>query len=71
MCATIGHQAPAVWFAYSPDRKGEHPKQHLKNFKGAVQARVPGKRYFACAALWKADSAFLPRDSMMSFPGYA
>ncbi len=30
--------APAVWFTYSPDRKGEHPKQHLKNFKGALQA---------------------------------
>ena len=29
---------PAVWFAYSPDRKGEHPRQHLKNFKGALQA---------------------------------
>jgi hypothetical protein len=30
--------APAVWFAYTPDRKGEHPKQHLKNFKGGLQA---------------------------------
>jgi len=30
--------APAVWFAYSPDRKGERPRQHLKNFKGALQA---------------------------------
>ena len=30
--------APAVWFAYSPDRKGEHPRQHLKNYKGALQA---------------------------------
>jgi transposase len=30
--------APAVWFAYSPDRKGEHPKQHLSNFTGALQA---------------------------------
>src|ERR1019366_6298819 len=29
---------PAVWFAYSEDRKGEHPRQHLKNFKGALQA---------------------------------
>jgi transposase len=29
---------PAVWFAYSPDRKGEHPQQHLKNFTGALQA---------------------------------
>jgi transposase len=30
--------APAVWFAYSPDRKGEHPREHLKNFTGALQA---------------------------------
>ena len=30
--------APAVWFAYSEDRKGEHPKRHLKDFKGALQA---------------------------------
>jgi transposase len=29
---------PAVWFAYSQDRKGEHPRQHLKNFKGGLQA---------------------------------
>jgi transposase len=32
------HAAPAVWFAYSPDRKGEHPEQHLKTFQGALQA---------------------------------
>lgn len=30
--------APAVWFAYSPDRKGEHPKRHLRNFTGTLQA---------------------------------
>lgn len=30
--------APAVWFAYSPDRKGEHPQRHLCNFAGALQA---------------------------------
>ena len=30
--------APAVWFAYSPDRKGEHPQQHLRNFSGTLQA---------------------------------
>jgi hypothetical protein len=30
--------APAVWFAYSQDRKGEHPRQHLKTFRGALQA---------------------------------
>ena len=30
--------APAVWFAYSPDRKGEHPRRHLKDFRGGLQA---------------------------------
>jgi len=30
--------APAVWFAYSEDRKGEHPRRHLKDFKGGLQA---------------------------------
>jgi transposase len=30
--------APAVWFAFSPDRKGEHPRQHLKLYRGALQA---------------------------------
>jgi hypothetical protein len=30
--------AQAVWFAYSKDRKGEHPRRHLKNFKGGFQA---------------------------------
>jgi transposase len=30
--------APAVWFAYSPDRKGEHPASHLKNYHGILQA---------------------------------
>lgn len=29
---------PAVWFAYSPNRKGEHPQTHLKFFKGILQA---------------------------------
>ena len=30
--------APAVWFAYSPDRKGEHPEHHLSSFQGILQA---------------------------------
>jgi transposase len=28
----------AVWFAYSPDRKGEHPQAHLGSFTGTLQA---------------------------------
>src|SRR5207249_5631458 len=32
------HAAPAVWFAYSPDRKGEHPARHLEKFRGTLQA---------------------------------
>src|SRR6201984_3867820 len=26
--------APAVWYAYSADRGGQHPEQHLKTFQG-------------------------------------
>jgi transposase len=33
-----GKVAPAVWFAYSPDRKGEHPQRHLEDFTGILQA---------------------------------
>lgn len=29
---------PAVWFAYSPDRKGIHPQSHLASFSGVLQA---------------------------------
>jgi len=29
---------PAVWFVYSPNRRGEHPQAHLKSFKGILQA---------------------------------
>jgi transposase len=30
--------AAAVWFAYSPDRKGEHPAEHLRSYRGILQA---------------------------------
>jgi transposase len=30
--------APAVWFTYSPNRKGEHPQRHLAKFEGILQA---------------------------------
>jgi transposase len=29
---------PAVWFVYSPDRKAEHPANHLREFRGVLQA---------------------------------
>ncbi|MES2127311.1 MAG: IS66 family transposase [Pseudomonadota bacterium] len=36
---SAGDIAPAaVWFAYTPDRKGIHPQTHLANFKGVLQA---------------------------------
>ncbi|WP_140995654.1 transposase, partial [Shigella sp. FC1180] len=28
----------AVWFAYSADRKGEHPQLHLAKYQGVLQA---------------------------------
>lgn len=33
-----GTDPPAVWFAYSPDRKGEHPHRHLRDFAGLLQS---------------------------------
>lgn len=33
-----GTDPPAVWFAYSPDRRGKHPSEHLKDFAGILQA---------------------------------
>lgn len=31
-------EPPAVWFAYSPNRRGEHPQRHLSGFGGILQA---------------------------------
>jgi transposase len=33
---------PAVLFRYSPDRKGERPREHLKRFRGILQADAYG-----------------------------
>jgi transposase len=34
--------APAAWYRYSPDRKGEHPRSHLSHFSGILQADAYG-----------------------------
>ena len=31
-------RAPAVWFAYSPDRKAKWPAEHLQGYEGILQA---------------------------------
>ena len=50
---------PAVWFQYSPDRRGEHPQRHLRDFKGVLQAdayggwgRLYGGGHVTEAACW-------------------
>jgi transposase len=51
-------QPPAVLFRYSPDRRGVHPKEHLKPFTGILQADAYagfGHLYGECiqeAACW-------------------
>lgn len=42
---------PAVWYRYSPDRKGEHPRFHLQRFCGILQADA----YTGYAALYEGD----------------
>lgn len=32
------NEPPAVWFAYTSDRRGEHPQRHLAHFAGVLQA---------------------------------
>ncbi|WP_367188812.1 IS66 family transposase [Burkholderia sp. Ed8] len=31
-------EPPAAWFAYTSDRRGEHPQRHLADFTGVLQA---------------------------------
>ena len=33
-----GQRPPAAWYRFSPDRKGERPKDHLTGFHGVIQA---------------------------------
>jgi transposase len=40
---------PAVWYRYSPDRKAEHPRAHLRAFRGILQADA----YSGFAALYE------------------
>ena len=32
----------AAWYRYSPNRKGEHPQEHLKGYRGILQADAYG-----------------------------
>lgn len=36
--ASGSEAAPAVWFAYTPNRQGLHPQAHLAGFRGILQA---------------------------------
>ena len=36
--AFAGARPPAALFFYSPDRRGEHPRAHLKEFRGVIHA---------------------------------
>lgn len=51
--------AAALWMAFTPDRRGEHPQQHLSEFKGLIHADAfagydalygPVRRQAACWA---------------------
>ena len=45
-----GQAPPGVRYRYSPDRKGERPREHLKQFRGVLQA----DGYAGFAGLYKA-----------------
>ncbi len=35
-------EPPAAWYRYSPNRRGEHPQQHLAKYNGILQADAYG-----------------------------
>lgn len=45
----------AVWFSYSPDRKGIHPQRHLADYSGILQADA----YAGYNALYTCSSALM------------
>lgn len=47
---------PAAWFGYTLDRKGEHPRWHLKGFRGTLQADAYGgwRQIYASGAVVEA-----------------
>lgn len=56
----VGDAPPASWYRFSPDRKGQHPKDHLSGYHGWMHAdgyagsedlyRTGGIREVACMA---------------------
>jgi len=57
--------APAVWFTYSPDRKGEHPQRHLAKFEGILQADAFAGYVASAVMLRNGESG--QQDSMLGF----
>jgi hypothetical protein len=66
-----GNEAPpAVWFAYSPNRKGEHPQTHLKSFQGDSASRCLCRlRCLVChrVTFWKPRAGPMPAASSSRF----
>jgi hypothetical protein len=69
--------APAAWFAYSPDRKGDHSESHLSGFRGTLQAngyagfhRVYEKGLVQEASCWARcpDNAVVSSESGNTVP---
>jgi len=53
-----GATPPGVFYRYTPDRKGEHPREHLRDFRGILQAdgyagfaRIYGNRVAEAACM--------------------
>jgi hypothetical protein len=68
--------APAVWFAFSSNRKGEHPQQHLEGFRGILQADgyagfnqiYDGGQVFEAACWAHARRKFVELDELHKSP---
>jgi transposase len=62
-----GPRAPAALFRYSPDRKGERPREHLAGFTGFMQADA----YAGYAELYAPSNGAAPRVTHVACMAHA
>ena len=70
-----GPEPPAVLYRYSPDRKGEHPRSHLAEFHGILQAdgysgfaKIYGPDVFEAACMAHCRRAFFDEHAANGSP---
>jgi transposase len=62
-----GPRAPAAYYRYSPDRKGERPRDHLADYEGFLHADA----YYGYDALFRSQGGKAPRITHVACMAHA